>query len=170
MQKTQLIAGIVAAVFFILTGVVQAGVSAMTVGVDGMACPFCAFGVEKRLKKVNGVATIAVDMKTGTADLIAGSGASIAYLDVPGAIKDAGFTAGTMTVTVSGTVESEDGSSYFIQFDGPPLLIESANNTMTIRLRELSGSGKSIVLSGVLSRMQDGNWSVLPKSLEGTGQ
>ncbi len=157
---------IVAGVLFLLTDVVQAGVSAMTVAVDGMACPFCAFGVEKRLKKVKGVATIAVDMKTGTANLMAKPKVSIHYQEVPEAIKDAGFTAGTMKITVSGTVTTEDNSSYFILFNGPPLLIQSENNKMTARLSELSASGKSIVLNGVLSRQTDNNWSVVPESIE----
>ncbi|MEX2258331.1 MAG: heavy metal-associated domain-containing protein, partial [Woeseia sp.] len=31
-------------------------------GVDGLACPFCAFGIEKRLNKVDGVTDIEVDI------------------------------------------------------------------------------------------------------------
>ena len=43
---------ILAGILILLTGVAQARVSALTVAVDGMACPFCAFGVEKKLKTV----------------------------------------------------------------------------------------------------------------------
>mgnify|MGYP000303644257 CR=1 FL=1 len=31
-------------------------------GVDGLACPFCAYGIEKRLNKVDGVTDVQVDV------------------------------------------------------------------------------------------------------------
>ncbi len=38
----------------------QAQVTSLTVSVDGLACPFCAYGVEKKLKRVEGVKSIDV--------------------------------------------------------------------------------------------------------------
>lgn len=169
-MQTKLIVTILAGVLLLLTGIVQARVSSMTVSVDGMACPFCAFGVEKRLKKVNGVATIAVDMKTGTANLVAKPKASIHYQEVPGAIKDAGFTAGVMKVTVSGTLATEGSSSFVLVYDGPSLFVHPGDDTMATRINELAGSGKIVVLAGVLSKQADNTWSVIPESLEGSGQ
>ena len=166
----KLILVILAGILIFLTGVAQARVSGMTVAVDGMACPFCAYGVEKRLKTVNGVATVAVDMKTGTAKLAAKSKVSIHYQEVPKAIKDAGFTAGAMKITVNGTVETENKSSFFILFDGPSLLLEPGDSKMAARLRDLAGSGKSVVLHGVLNRQTAKNWSVTPESIEEVAQ
>lgn len=161
---------ILAGILIFLPGVAQARVSGMTVAVDGMACPFCAYGVEKRLKTVNGVATVAVDMKTGTAKLVAKPKVSIHYQEVPEAIKEAGFTAGAMKITVSGTVKMEKNSSFFILFDGPSLLLEPGNNKMTARFRDLAGSGKSVVLRGVLNRQTAENWSLTPESIEEVAQ
>lgn len=153
---------IVAGIFIFLTALAQARVSNMTVAVDGMACPFCAFGVEKRLKKVKGVATVAVDMKTGTADLLAKPKISIHYQEVPKAIKEAGFTAGAMTITVNGIVEQKN-SSFFIQFDGPSLVLEPGNTKTATQLNDLAVSGKSVVLHGVLTRQTATNWSLTPE-------
>ena len=36
-----------------------------TIQVDGMACPFCAYGVEKSLAKISGVEAIETDIDTG---------------------------------------------------------------------------------------------------------
>ena len=36
------------------------------IGVDGMACPFCVYGVEKQLRKVDGVTEVETELKTGT--------------------------------------------------------------------------------------------------------
>jgi len=51
---------IVAALFF-FTLWTEAQIRAVTVSVDGMACPFCAYGVEKKLKRVVGVESITID-------------------------------------------------------------------------------------------------------------
>ena len=34
-------------------------------GVDGLACPFCAYGVEKKLSSIEGVEDIEVDIEKG---------------------------------------------------------------------------------------------------------
>lgn len=33
--------------------------------VDGLACPFCAYGIEKKLKAIDGVSDIKVDLDKG---------------------------------------------------------------------------------------------------------
>jgi mercuric ion binding protein len=161
---------ILAGVFFFLTGAAQARVSVMTVAVDGMACPFCAYGVEKRLKTVSGVDTVSVDMKTGTANLTAKPELSIHFQGIPKAVKDAGFTAGVMKVTVSGTVETDTTSSYVLRFDDQSVSVEPGNNEIAARLRDLAGSGKSVVLQGVLDRQTAENWRVTLESMKEEGQ
>lgn len=36
-----------------------------TVKVDGLGCPFCAYGLEKKFKELKGVKNSAIDMETG---------------------------------------------------------------------------------------------------------
>jgi copper chaperone CopZ len=162
--------GILTGILFFLTGITQARVSNMTVAVDGMACPFCAYGVEKRLKTVRGVATVAVDMKTGTASLTAKPKVSIHYQEVPKAIKETGFTGGVMKITVRGTIEIEKNSSFLILYDGPPLLLDPGSNKMADRLRDFAKSGELVVLHGVLNRQTDKNWRVTLESIEEVAQ
>jgi len=60
----------------------------------GMACPYCAFGMEKELKKVAGVEKVEIELKEGLAFI------STPLLQKPTAeslekiITNAGFTAG----------------------------------------------------------------------------
>ncbi|MBL4568271.1 MAG: heavy-metal-associated domain-containing protein [Flavobacteriaceae bacterium] len=35
--------------------------------IKGMACPYCAFGMEKKLKKISGVANVTIVLKKGLA-------------------------------------------------------------------------------------------------------
>ena len=147
-----------------MAGIALAQVSALTVAVDGMACPFCAFGVEKRLKTVKGVAAVAVNMQAGTASLKAGEGESIHFHEVPNAVKDAGFTAGTMRITASGVIEESD-TGLVLRYDGPPLPIVAASNELAARLRDGADRGATVVLHGVLEKKK-ADWVLRLETIE----
>ncbi len=60
--------------------------------VDGVACPYCAYGIEKKFKKIDGVKNIDVDLEQGmvsvcTSDTVAFSDERLTEL-----FNDAGFT------------------------------------------------------------------------------
>ena len=38
---------------------------AFTVQVDGLGCPFCAYGLEKKFKELKGIKDVVIDMETG---------------------------------------------------------------------------------------------------------
>ncbi len=44
--------------------------------VDGLSCPFCAYGIEKKFSKVKGVEKIDIDLKTGTTIVTMASGSA----------------------------------------------------------------------------------------------
>ena len=60
--------------------------------VDGLACPFCAYGVEKQLKAVQGVEKVDVDLKTGNVTVTVVEGAVFDEATAKKAVTDAGFT------------------------------------------------------------------------------
>jgi len=60
--------------------------------VDGLACPFCAYGIEKKLNAIKGVQKIEVDIATGTVGVTMTEGASLDEVTAQQAVKDAGFT------------------------------------------------------------------------------
>lgn len=61
--------------------------------VGGLACPFCAYGVEKRLKKIDAIAELTVLLKEGTVQLKLKEGASVSEQRLRKAVADAGFKA-----------------------------------------------------------------------------
>lgn len=63
----------------------------ITCEVDGLACPFCAFGLEKKIKKLSGVKKLDILMKEGQVKIHAESDADISKKDVEKAVKDSGF-------------------------------------------------------------------------------
>ena len=64
-----------------------------TIRVDGLSCPFCAYGLEKHLKRVRGVARVTIDMQAGTATVTLEPGAVVDDTALRGAVEKAGFSA-----------------------------------------------------------------------------
>ncbi len=64
-----------------------------TIVVNGLSCPFCAYGLEKHLKKVNGVEDVNIDMKHGKATVSLKPGTQVDDAMLREAVKKAGFTA-----------------------------------------------------------------------------
>ncbi|RCK45995.1 hypothetical protein TH25_17375 [Thalassospira profundimaris] len=59
---------------------------------DGLACPFCAYGIEKQLGRIDGVATVSTDIESGTVTVTMSPGASLTEKQAKEAVDRAGFT------------------------------------------------------------------------------
>lgn len=60
--------------------------------VDGLACPFCAFGIEKHLNKVDGVSDVQVDIGESVVRVTLQEGKTLAEEQARQAVEEAGFT------------------------------------------------------------------------------
>ena len=60
--------------------------------VDGLACPFCAYGIEKKLNAVPGVERVETDIKQGVVIVTMNDGAALDATAAKQAVKEAGFT------------------------------------------------------------------------------
>ena len=60
--------------------------------VDGLACPFCAYGIEKKLNAIKGGQGVGVDIASGIVTVTMAEGASLDEAAAKQAVKDAGFT------------------------------------------------------------------------------
>lgn len=60
--------------------------------VDGLACPFCAYGIEKKLNAIKGVQGVGVDIASGTVTVTMAEGVSLDEATAKQAVRDAGFT------------------------------------------------------------------------------
>jgi len=75
-----------------------AGQTSVTVKVDGLSCPFCAYGIEKKIKKIEGVEDISVDIKSGNVTVIYKDKKFYTMERLNKAVRDAGFTPRKITV------------------------------------------------------------------------
>ncbi|MBR9910269.1 MAG: heavy-metal-associated domain-containing protein [Gammaproteobacteria bacterium] len=62
--------------------------------VDGLACPYCAYGIEKKIKSLNGVdkASFEIKLNEGLVIFEADTPAPISKKSLQTLINDAGFT------------------------------------------------------------------------------
>jgi len=68
-----------------------------SIQVDGLSCPFCAYGLEKHLKKIAGVEGVEINMKSGKAIVRLKPDAQVDDAALKAAVKKAGFTARGIT-------------------------------------------------------------------------
>jgi len=70
--------------------------------VAGLACPFCAYGIEKKLSALDGVERIETHIKEGAVIVTMKDGATLDEATAKQAVKDAGFTLGGFEQVPSG--------------------------------------------------------------------
>ena len=61
-------------------------------GIDGLSCPFCAYGIEKELSAVDGVEGLGVDLGRGVVAVHMKDGATLDEGAAGEATRKAGFT------------------------------------------------------------------------------
>lgn len=62
------------------------------VEVAGLACPFCAYGIEKKLHALDGVERVDTHIKEGVVVVTLSEGATLDEATVRQAVQEAGFT------------------------------------------------------------------------------
>ncbi len=60
--------------------------------VDGLACPFCAYGVEKKVGGLDGVEKVEIDIDGGLVAVTMADGATLDEATASQAVDEAGFT------------------------------------------------------------------------------
>lgn len=60
--------------------------------VDGLSCPFCAYGIEKKLGALAGVQSVETHIKDGAVIVIMKDGATLDEAAAKRAVKEAGFS------------------------------------------------------------------------------
>jgi len=83
-----------AVLLFMLAGTALAAPPAYKLRVDGLACPFCAYGIEKRLSAIAGVRAIDVDIASGAVTVTMTEGTTLDEATARKAVRAAGFGLG----------------------------------------------------------------------------
>ena len=74
------------------SGAAPAASHAYRIFVDGLACPFCAYGVEKNILGLDGVEAVDIDINGGFITVVMKAGKVLNEAIAKEAVADAGFT------------------------------------------------------------------------------
>lgn len=162
MKKNCLIPAAILALSF-TPGYAAEGMAHYEVHVDGMSCPFCVRGLEKKLQVLPGAANVHVDLATGLARLESKGALLPESLDK--AVRDAGFSPRTIRMNLQGTLQGSGDHPSLLVGEGKTLSL--AGGRQFGHLQTLVAAGKrTVVLSGDASRVA-GHWQL---SVEEVGE
>jgi len=110
-------------------GEASAEIEGLQLQVDGLSCPFCALGLDKRLKQRAGLEGIQVHLKQGVTEAALPTGLGLDVGRVQRAVQEAGFTLRGIKLTVIGTI-SRDGDHVIVtsRHDGTTFLLFNAEH------------------------------------------
>jgi len=76
------------------------------VQVDGLGCPFCAYGLEKKFKEFKGIKDVKIELETGQFNFSYPSEKAITLEKIDSQVGEAGYTAVTTKITrANGSIE-----------------------------------------------------------------
>lgn len=129
---------------------ISAGFLSAQLDVNGLTCPFCAFGIEKKLLDVPGVRAVEVFLDEGRIALTFEPNSEATVDDLERAVKKAGFELSGLSIETDGEVLWEGrGDFRLVAHPGMTFrLVEAIDGregpVSEKTLRRLSGTDKSI--------------------------
>ncbi len=89
---TNLIRTAVIILVFLLPVTAFAAKTQYRLQVDGLACPFCAYGIEKKFNSTKGLENIDIDINAGTVTVTMARGTTMSRAQAGRIVKEAGFS------------------------------------------------------------------------------
>ncbi len=143
----------------LLATLALASVDEIQVHVQGLACPFCVFGIEKSLKKVPGVVSVETTIRTGIARLEVKPGTFLDTTELKAAVKKSGFSLDYIEATVTGQLVTRDerpaleadpgGQAFLLIEDGEADVFKALSSQTLDKLNRASEDGSHpLTISG----------------------
>ncbi|NOY57846.1 MAG: heavy-metal-associated domain-containing protein [Calditrichaeota bacterium] len=148
---------ILASIFILQAGLfysANAQVTKVRIKVNGLACSFCAYGLEKKLKKLHGVGKVHISLNKGLATLDNKPDQSIEFANLKTIVKAAGFSATEIAVTVQGVVRKSDDIYILAITHSKDKLILENNEKLNSLLSMLNGAPGVISAMGILYKSE----------------
>ena len=144
--------------------------------VNGLSCPFCAFGIEKKLLDVDGVQGVEVFLDDGRIALSFEPDSAATVSDLEEAVEKAGFELAGLKLTVRGRLlDGEQGRALLVASSQMRFRLverrgertEPISTTTLNRLRESTGQGgSSVVFTGAVGDRDEEEPTLVVESLE----
>ncbi|WP_339840210.1 heavy metal-associated domain-containing protein [uncultured Maribacter sp.] len=127
--------------------------------VFGMDCAPCAYGLERGLKKMDGLKNVRVSLNDGKAYIELSENNSLSLGQIQEEVKNNGFSAKKAEVVVEGKLFNENGNFYLKTDTETYSIVNDSSNGISLKLK--TGAVK---LSGIVEDEEDkelsGNWKI----------
>lgn len=88
----------------------SAEIKSIEIKVDGLTCPFCVFGVEKKLKALDEIESVNTNLKSGMIEVALKQGKAVDIDRLNEAVRKSGFTPGDIKINANGTFTDSNGN------------------------------------------------------------
>ncbi|MEE8558990.1 MAG: heavy metal-associated domain-containing protein [Myxococcota bacterium] len=152
LRKRDRVLGVGAVLLFALSVAAPATASDFVLRVDGLSCPFCAYGVEQKLLGVPGVASIEVLLDDGQIVLGLTRGAALDVAALAAAVDQSGFTLKTLLVRGAvGTLSRKNAQGLFLTSSDPRITFRlKLKADDALRAAGLADSPGQVVANGTI--------------------
>ena len=118
-MKKSIIKTVVLTLMVVFTAVAQDGRDKFMVQVDGLGCPFCAYGLEKKFKEFKGIKDVKIDIETGDFSFSYPSEKMLSMADVEKQVEKAGYTPITAKIErANGEIEESSANEMAKKSEG----------------------------------------------------
>jgi copper chaperone CopZ len=114
----------------------------------GMDCAPCAYGMEKGLKKLEGVNKVKVSLNKGNAVLQFATDNKLSLADIRRVVRDGGFTPKQATVKISGTLQRDGDQLRLHVGEGDYTLKPSEKAKDACQGLQEAGTGATVTVVG----------------------
>jgi len=140
------IASLIISLFLLLPLGSQAQLLEVKQTVFGMDCAPCAYGLEKRIQKMDGIQSASVSLNDGLLTTNLKKDNQLTLKGIREAVEESGFKAKEATITVAGKIMKNDSGKYVLETKtGERFLLETENKNMQDNISE---SGQRIIVTG----------------------
>jgi periplasmic mercuric ion binding protein len=115
----------------------NAQTDAFTLRVEGLGCPFCAYGLEKKFKDVKGIKNIKIEIKTGKMTYTVPVETKMTLKDADARVSKAGYTAKGVSVLRANGKTEHSGD---VNSDVAPTPMDSKMAKLTKESFKVSGN------------------------------
>jgi len=156
-------------VWLMMGGVSQAEMKQLVLRVDGLACPFCAYGLEKKLMVLPGVTSYDADLREGKVFVGLEPSASVDVEHVQEAVSKGGFTLRSITLTASGTL-TKTAHGWTLDVNDANQLVLMRSERLGLQLEDGMRPGQVVEVSGLLQARDASSQKVVIEDIRLLGQ
>ncbi len=165
-KKNFIILGLIIFSLGIFIRLASAEPTKVQVKLDGLVCTFCAYNLEKKLKRVEAVEDLKILVNAGLAELTIKEGKSIDIDGIKKAVKDGGFTPREIHITLKGRIEEADGQMILRVDKVSDVFILKNNEILKDIITSEKAQDKIVTITGLVQEERIKGHGIHPYVLE----